>query len=148
MPRRKSAQGGLLEHLAPCLQPQESGTRTPAPEVVKSAGDASVGVLTLGGCRGAILEAIELLEAEGIYLDFIRVRGFPFNAQVTDFINDHDITLVVEQNRDGQLRKILLNETAVTKDKLSSLRVYDGMPLSAQEVIDGVHALLAEAEVG
>ena len=109
----------------------------PPPEV-RLVDGATVGLVTMGGCRGAVLEAIELLADEGITLDFLRVTGFPFCTAVEEFLLSHDVNIVVEQNRDAQLMKLLLLETAVPKSKLSSVLDYRGAPLSADVVVGGV----------
>jgi 2-oxoglutarate/2-oxoacid ferredoxin oxidoreductase subunit alpha len=124
------------------LKVESAAHAVPAPEMVSSTEETRVGVLTIGGCRAAVLEALELLEEDEVHLDFLRVRGFPFSVDVEAFLTDHDVTYVIEQNRDGQLLKLLLNETGVTKDRLRSLRFYDGMPLSAREVVDGITSKL------
>ena len=109
----------------------------PAPEV-RVVDGATVGLVTVGSCRGAVLEALELLAEEGIALDFLRVTGFPFSAAVDEFLLSHDVNIVVEQNRDAQLMRLLLLETAVPKSKLSSVLDYQGAPLSAEVVTQGV----------
>ena len=109
----------------------------PAPEV-RIVDEATVGLVTVGGCRGAVLEAIELLTEEGIALDFLRVTGFPFSTAVEEFLLSHDLNIVVEQNRDGQLKRLLMLETAVPKMKLASVLDYRGAPISAEVVAQGV----------
>jgi 2-oxoglutarate/2-oxoacid ferredoxin oxidoreductase subunit alpha len=101
---------------------------------------ARVALVTVGGCGPAVREAIELLDAQGLPLDYMRIRAFPFSPVVQDFLDDHDTVFVVEQNRDAQLRSLLVLETAVPKDRLRSVLAYGGMPLSAGEVVDGVRA--------
>src|ERR1700686_3889372 len=76
----------------------------------------------------------------GLTFDYMRVRGFPFAPAFQDFLDDHDTVFVVEQNRDAQLRSLLVLETAVPKDRLRSVLAYDGLPLSAAEVVDSVRA--------
>ena len=109
----------------------------PAPEV-RITDEATVGLVTVGGCRAAVLEALELLEEEGIALDFLRVTGFPFSTAVEEFLLAHDVNIVVEQNRDAQLKRLLMLETAVPKNKLASVLDYGGAPLSAEVVAQGV----------
>jgi 2-oxoglutarate/2-oxoacid ferredoxin oxidoreductase subunit alpha len=115
----------------------------PAPEVRLREG-AEMGIVTIGGCRGAVLEAVDRLAADGIPLDYLRVRGFPFDEPVGDFLRAHERNFVVEQNRDGQLRSLLLLETEVEPRRLLSIRDYGGTPLSAKRVVEGVTAQLAE----
>jgi 2-oxoglutarate/2-oxoacid ferredoxin oxidoreductase subunit alpha len=109
----------------------------PAPVIHKRAG-ARVGIVTLGGCDPAVREAIELLPQRGIEADFMRIRGFPFPEEVEAFLNEHDVNFIVEQNRDAQLRSLLVLETGVAKDKLRSVLAFGGFPLSAKNVIDGI----------
>jgi 2-oxoglutarate ferredoxin oxidoreductase subunit alpha len=85
-----------------------------------------------------VLEAIELLARRGVAADYMRIRGFPFGAAVRAFLDAHEMIVVVEQNRDGQLRTLLTLETPVSKEKLESVLAYGGYPLSAEDVIDGV----------
>ena len=112
--------------------------RVPDPQI-ESRG-ARVALVTVGSCGPAVREAIELLDAQGLPLDYMRIRAFPFSPAVQDFLDDHDTCFVVEQNRDAQLRSLLVLETAVPKDRLRSVLAYGGTPLSAGEVVDGVRA--------
>ena len=77
--------------------------------------------------------------------DYLRIRGFPFHASVEAFIREHEFCYVVEQNRDAQLRALLLLETDAPKERLRSLLVYGGFPLSARHVVD--HILNSNGEV-
>jgi len=118
----------------------------PAPEIRLREG-AEMGIVSIGGCNGAVLEAVDRLAADGIPLDYMRIRGFPFDAPVGDFLRAHERSFVVEQNRDGQLRSLLLLETEVDARTLLSIRDYGGTPLSARRVVEGVTAQLAEVAV-
>ena len=72
----------------------------------------------------------------------MRVRGFPFGDEVRQFLEQHDVNFIVEQNRDAQLRSLLMLETGVHIEKLESVRYYAGFPMSAHHVISGVKAKL------
>jgi 2-oxoglutarate ferredoxin oxidoreductase subunit alpha len=96
------------------------------------------GVITMGGCEPAVLEALELLAERELPADYMRVRGFPFHKSVEDFFHEHDFCFVVEQNRDAQLRSLFILETCVPKDRVKSVLVYSGFPLSARHVMDGI----------
>ena len=109
----------------------------PAPIVQKRKG-AKFGVITIGGCDMAVREALDILEERGIPADFMRIRGFPFEDSVEEFLNAHEVNFIVEQNRDAQLRSLLTLETSVSKDQLRSVLVYGGFPLSAKRVIDQI----------
>jgi 2-oxoglutarate ferredoxin oxidoreductase subunit alpha len=123
---------------------QHAAAALPAP-IVKSSPGTKVGLVTVGGCHAACMEALDLLRAEGIHLDYMRVRGFPFSTAVRDFLDAHDMNFVVEQNRDGQLRSLLQLDTGVSVEKLESVRYYGGFPMSAHHVITGVKAKLERA---
>ena len=100
---------------------------------------ARFGVVTIGGCEAAVREALQLLESRGIVADFMRIRAFPFGREVEDFLNAHEFSFIIEQNRDAQLKSLLTIETSVPKDKMRSLLVYGGFPLSARHVVDAIH---------
>jgi 2-oxoglutarate ferredoxin oxidoreductase subunit alpha len=109
----------------------------PAPIIQRKEG-AKVGLVSLGGCDPAMREAVELLAGKGIVCDYMRVRGFPFDDVVEEFLDAHEQNFVVEQNRDGQLRTLFIAETGVAKEKVKSLLFYGGFPLSARHVVDGI----------
>jgi len=120
----------LLKHKA-------TAAFVPPPEIRRRSG-ADFGVVTLGGCDPAVREGLDLLAARGILADSMRVRGFPFDETVEAFLEEHDFCFVIEQNRDAQLRSLLTLETRVPKEKLRSVLVYGGFPLSARHVVDGI----------
>ncbi len=109
----------------------------PAPVLEQRPG-AQVGVITVGSCDLAVREAVQLLSQDGVEASYLRVRGFPFPAQVRQFIDDHEVCFVVEQNRDAQLKALIQVETGAPSEKLRSVLVYGGLPLSAGEVVAGI----------
>jgi 2-oxoglutarate ferredoxin oxidoreductase subunit alpha len=115
----------------------------PAP-IIQIREGAKIGVVSLGGCDPAVREGVDLLAAKGVVCDYMRLRGFPFDTVVEEFLNGHEVNFIIEQNRDGQLRTLLVAETGVPKDKLRSLLVYGGFPLSARHVVDGISAKVKE----
>ena len=123
---------------------QNAARAVPAPFVRQTPG-ATLGILTVGGCHGACLEALDLLAKDAVTLDYMRVRGFPFSDEITQFLDAHDVIFIVEQNRDGQLRNLLTLETGVSLDKLVSVRYYGGFPMSAHHVIASVKATIEKA---
>jgi 2-oxoglutarate ferredoxin oxidoreductase subunit alpha len=123
---------------------QRAARAVPAPLTRLTAG-ATIGLVTVGGCHAACIEALDQLAAEGVAIDFMRVRGFPFGEEVTRFLDAHEVTFVVEQNRDGQLRNLLMLETGIAAERLESVRYYGGFPMSAHHVISGVKAKLEKA---
>jgi 2-oxoglutarate ferredoxin oxidoreductase subunit alpha len=109
----------------------------PAP-IVERRPDAAVGVITLGSCDLAVREALDLLAEAGVAADYMRVRGFPFVADVRRFIEEHEHCFVVEENRDAQLRSLITMETGAPIEKMLPILAYGGFPLSAKQVIDGI----------
>jgi 2-oxoglutarate ferredoxin oxidoreductase subunit alpha len=91
------------------------------------------------------MEAMDLLARDGIAVDYLRVRGFPFGDDVRAFLESHRMNFIVEQNRDAQLRSLLMLETGVPIERLESVRYYGGFPMSAHHVITGVKAKLEKA---
>lgn len=126
---------------------ESAGDHVPAPEIHEVAGGAPVGIVSLGGCHWAVMEARDDLLERGVEVDYMRVRGFPFNQTVEDFLASHDTVIVIEQNRDGQLRNLLRLETDCPDGKLVSVTYYGGQPLSKGHVLDGVQPYLADAQV-
>ena len=123
---------------------QRASKFVPQP-VVKTVPGAKMGLLTIGGCHAACVEALDLLGKDGVALDYMRVRGFPFGDEVRAFLESHDVNFIVEQNRDGQLRNLLLLETGVPLTKMESVRYNGGFPMSAHHVVTGVKAKLEKA---
>ncbi|MCS6912814.1 MAG: 2-oxoacid:acceptor oxidoreductase subunit alpha [Myxococcales bacterium] len=109
----------------------------PGPIILRREG-ARASLVTMGGCDRAVREAIDRLAEEGLPLDYMRVRGFPFGDAVARFLAEHEINWVVEQNRDAQLRSLLLLETKVARERLRSITSYGGLPLSWQQVAEGI----------
>lgn len=96
------------------------------------------GMVSIGGCHWAVLEARDDLRGRGVEIDYLRIRGFPFSASIEDFLASHEKIFVIEQNRDEQLRKMVLMETDCTKEKLVSITNYGGQPLSKGHVLEGI----------
>ncbi len=109
----------------------------PAP-IIKRRHGAKIGLVTIGGCDAGVREAVDLLAKRGLETDYMRIRGFPFDDAVENFLLHHDLCFIVEQNRDAQLRSMLLLETRVPKEDLRSVLVYGGFPMSAKNVVDEV----------
>lgn len=119
----------------------------PAPEQFPSKPNAVAGVLFFGTSTASTVEAMDVLAAEGIHLDALRVRAFPFNSAVDEFMARHEKVFVVEQNRDAQLRTLLMAENDVSPKKMISVLNYDGMPFTAQSIARKIRGCLAPATV-
>ena len=106
-----------------------------AAKLVPSAEIASetrnIGVIYFGTTALPMPEALDMLADDGIYLDTCRIRAFPFGEEVSEFVNAHELIFVIEQNRDEQMRKLLINERNFNPDKLIPITYYAGLSISA-----------------
>jgi len=114
--------------------------------IIDGGGKASLAVVSLGSCDGAVREALALLRGQGIALDYLRVRGFPFGPEVEAFLESHETIFVVEQNRDAQLRSLLVLETGVEKRKMRSILHYSGLPLASDHIVAGLAEALTRGD--
>jgi 2-oxoglutarate ferredoxin oxidoreductase subunit alpha len=114
----------------------------PQPLVRQSDVPARHGAIYFGSTSPAMQEAIERLQDGGIALDTLRIRAFPFPDSVKAFIDAHDAVFVVEQNRDAQLRSLLVNEFGIDPARLIAVLHYDGTPITARFISDAISARL------
>jgi 2-oxoglutarate ferredoxin oxidoreductase subunit alpha len=129
------------------LSRKHRAARNLVPEaVIVRRSKATFGVVSVGGCDLGVREALAELERRGVRGDYLRVRGFPFGDEVEAFLHEHRVIFVVEQNRDAQLRSLLVLETAVAKEKLRSVLAYGGFPLQASQVTRGILSQLPETD--
>ncbi|MGI9343893.1 MAG: 2-oxoacid:acceptor oxidoreductase subunit alpha [Gammaproteobacteria bacterium] len=110
----------------------------PKPVSIDHSDKHKIGVVCVGSCHDAVVEARHELEERGIGVNYLRIRAFPFTDEVQQFLDAHDRVYVVEQNRDAQLKGLLLLETDVEQDKLCSLLYYDGLPITANGIIESL----------
>ena len=116
----------------------------PAPIRRDAAEPTRFGVILYGSTAPSMDEALQSLAREGIALDTLRIRAFPFADTVVDFVLDHDQVFVVEQNRDAQLRTLLVNECALDPARLIPILHYDGTPITARFITEAIsHQWLA-----
>jgi 2-oxoglutarate ferredoxin oxidoreductase subunit alpha len=115
-----------------------AATLVPGPVLRPAARKTKIGAVYFGSTTPAMHEALETLEDQGHHIDALRVRGFPFSQDVFDFIAAHDEVCVVEQNRDAQLRSLLMIEGNVDPAQLTSILHYDGTPITARFLIDAI----------
>ena len=130
MDRLKRKMDGAYEHL-------------PKPVTHDASQPTRMGLIAYGSSDYAVKEALDRTEEDGLHINYMRVRSFPFGPDVQQFLDAHDQVFVVEQNRDGQLRTLMLAELEVNKSKLLPVLHYDGMPITANIIVDGLHRHLA-----
>jgi 2-oxoglutarate ferredoxin oxidoreductase subunit alpha len=119
----------------------------PAPVARPARRKTREGVIYFGSTTPAMHEALEALEGQGRHLDALRLKGFPFSEAVYAFVAAHDRVFVVEQNRDGQLRTLLMNEGGVDPAKLVPVLHYDGTPITARFIAGEIAQLMAMAQI-
>lgn len=110
----------------------------PAPQVYQRGSGNTDAILFFGTSCYAVEEALDMFAEQGTAMDAIRVKAFPFSPEVTDFIAAHKRLFVVEQNRDAQLRSLLMIELGISPEKLIPVLNYDGMPITADAIVKGV----------
>jgi 2-oxoglutarate ferredoxin oxidoreductase subunit alpha len=110
----------------------------PKPLVRKAPKSSKYGVLYFGSTSPAMNEALDSFEAQGVQIDAMRIRAFPFHSSVIDFIEEHAQVFVVEQNRDGQLRGMLINEGNLDSAQLIPVLHYDGTPITARFIVRAI----------
>jgi 2-oxoglutarate ferredoxin oxidoreductase subunit alpha len=119
----------------------------PAPVARKAGKGARFGVVYYGSTAPAMDEALAMLEHDTMGVDALRVRAFPFPDEVLEFVNQHEHTFVVEQNRDGQLRTLLVAEGMLSPEKLTPVLHYDGTPITARFIHREIRQRLAAFNV-
>lgn len=130
-----AAYSEVLARLARKLD--EAAESVPAP-IIDSRGAARTGIISLGSPDAAVREAVDMLRRDGLEVDYMRIRGFPFSAAVTTFLRSHDEIYVIEQNRDAQLRSLLAIETGTARDAMTPILDYGGVPLSAEPLVSRI----------
>jgi 2-oxoglutarate/2-oxoacid ferredoxin oxidoreductase subunit alpha len=116
----------------------------PRPEEKTTDSDSLIGVIFYGTSNYACHEAIDILHKQKIPINSLRLRAFPFQAEVIDFINRHETVFIIEQNRDAQMRRLLLAESDLTPSKLVPILHFDGLPITAHFISDQIQQALAD----
>ncbi len=126
---------------------ETAATLVPQPVLRPAPGKTRLGVIYYGSTSPAMHEALDVLNTSSIPVNAMRLRAFPFPASVAQFIAEHDEVFVVEQNRDAQLRSLLVNELEINPAKLVKVLHYDGTPITARFITSAitshVHAAVA-----
>jgi len=127
-----------------------AATMVPEPVISKqpdSKSNKQWAIVSIGSCDGAIREARDRMSDLGIAdLDYMRIKAFPFNDQVADFISSYEQVFIVEQNRDAQLRQLLSIELEIDPNKMVPLLSYDGMPVSSDFIVEAVSEKMSKGQ--
>jgi 2-oxoglutarate ferredoxin oxidoreductase subunit alpha len=113
-------------------------TLVPKPLLRPADKPARFGAIYYGSTSAPMNEALDVLAARGIHVNALRVRGFPFPDEIADFVASHPWVFVIEQNRDAQLKTLLVNEAKVNPSRLLSVLHYDGTPITARFIVDQI----------
>ena len=111
----------------------------PAPELYQNKRESDIGMVFFGTTTYAAIEAMDRLKESDITIDSMRLLSFPFNADVEEFIKSHSTIFIIEQNRDAQMRTLLINELNTNPAKLIPVLNYDGMPIKADFIFDKIY---------
>ena len=122
-------------------------TLVPKPLLTAAQYPARFGAIYYGSTSPAMAEALEALAAMGIYVNALRVRAFPFQDEIADFAASHSKVFVVEQNRDAQLKNLLVNEAHINPASLIPVLHYDGTPITARFIVKEIAAVTAALNV-
>lgn len=101
----------------------------------KAKKETNIGLIYFGSTSVAVDEANDILEEQGHALDLLRIRSFPFGRGIASFIDDHEHIIVMEQNRDAQMRSLLINELNKNSAKIHSILNFDGSPVTADFIV-------------
>lgn len=122
------------------LRKSETAKKFIPQPIIHSVQNARSGLICWGSTHDAVLEAQSILMERNFPVDFMRIRAIPFRDEVADFIHSHDYCYVVELNRDGHLRQLLLQEYPENASNLIQISHINGQPLSAEWVVDQITA--------
>jgi 2-oxoglutarate/2-oxoacid ferredoxin oxidoreductase subunit alpha len=122
-------------------------TLVPKPVLTASSEPARFGVIYYGSTSPSMHEALEELAAKGIFINALRVRSFPFQDEIYDFVQSHSKVFVVEQNRDAQLQTLLVNEAGINPASLISVLHYDGTPITARFIAKEIAEIVSALNV-
>ena len=111
----------------------------PNPIIDLSDKQGSSGVIFYGSTSAAMYEAKDILNKNNIEVDLMRIRSFPFNLDVWEFIENHDLIYVIEQNRDSQMRTLIMAEGGISAEKLRSLVWFNGDPIQAKFIAKKIY---------
>ncbi|WP_198675271.1 2-oxoacid:acceptor oxidoreductase subunit alpha [Pleomorphovibrio marinus] len=114
----------------------------PPPQEYQKEKTSEFGMLFFGTSTFSAEEAKDILTAKGIGMDGLRIKAFPFHERVKAFVENHHVLFVIEQNRDGQMRTLLINELSVSPAKLIPVLNFDGMPITADAIAKAIAAYL------
>jgi 2-oxoglutarate ferredoxin oxidoreductase subunit alpha len=126
---------------------EHAKTLVPKPLLTPSKEPARFGVIYYGSTSPSMHEALDTLAANNIFINALRVRAFPFQDEIFDFVQSHSKVFVVEQNRDAQLKTLLVNDAGINPASLISILHYDGTPITARFITKEISEIVSALNV-
>jgi 2-oxoglutarate/2-oxoacid ferredoxin oxidoreductase subunit alpha len=108
---------------------------------------ARFGAIYYGSTSPAMAEALDALARAGIFVNALRVRAFPFQDEIFDFVASHSKVFVIEQNRDAQMKTLLVNDAGINPASLISILHYDGTPITARFITNEIAEIISALNV-
>jgi 2-oxoglutarate ferredoxin oxidoreductase subunit alpha len=122
-------------------------TLVPKPVLTPANEPARFGCIYYGSTSPSMNEALDALAQRGIVINALRVRAFPFQDEIYDFCQSHSKIFVVEQNRDAQLKTLLVNEAGINPASLISILHFDGTPITARYITTEISQIVSALNV-
>ena len=119
----------------------------PSPIFKQETNASANGIIYFGSTEAVMQESLDELTSLGFPIDAMRIRAFPFNADVWDFIDQHKSIFIVEQNRDAQMKTLVVAEGNINPDKLISVLCFDGSPITAKFICDSIIDVLSDKNI-
>jgi 2-oxoglutarate/2-oxoacid ferredoxin oxidoreductase subunit alpha len=118
----------------------------PSAQLYQKKNQSSYGILFFGTSTFSSEEAKDLLLQQDVVVDAIRIKAFPFGTEVVEFVNTHELVFVIEQNRDAQMRSMMMIEMETNPAKLIPVLNYDGMPITADAIKNQITNYLQQSK--
>jgi len=125
---------------------ETASNKVPKPEITKCKKKTKSAIISLGSCDYAVLEAMDELSEKGIHFDYLRLKAFPFSKEVVSFIHEYESLFIVEQNRDAQLKSLLVIETDYPKKCMHSVLNYSGLPISSGSIVNEIEKIIDKGQ--
>jgi 2-oxoglutarate ferredoxin oxidoreductase subunit alpha len=119
----------------------------PKPVFKQDTNASSIGLIYFGSTEAAMQESLDQLSKSGFPIDAMRIRSFPFSAEVWEFIHQHESVFLVEQNRDAQMRTLIISEGNINPEKFISILCFDGSPITANFISESIIEILSDKNI-
>ncbi len=137
-----------VDNMERLLRKFATAARLVPPAITKPAREATrAGVVYYGSTSPAMDEALDVLRERNVHLDALRIRAFPFGPEVEAFLDAHDSVFLVEQNRDAQMRTLIVNELGVDPARIVPVLNFDGSPITARFIVNAIAERMTGANV-